>query len=334
LWAWGMGHPTPEIILENVLAFYSGLHDRFAITADGTLLTWARDWDRIWEWETEIGELVSTLNVYPIEIMDGVSTMYFADDIFFVLKHDGSLWGWNLEPWVSLDVENTEPWLIMEDVAVFQTAGSSFFAIRSNGELWAWGDNGSGQLGDGTRINRDEPVFVMDGVYSIKVQGGSVYANRSDGMLWTWGWNAQGQLGDGTSISRNMPMRIGVEHVVDIVVAHEYVFAIDADGTLQFWEHEHTPTWLMDDVIYVRPHGWDQRYFILQADGSLWEFGNGLQDSELLMANVAKFHMSGSDYNAILKNGEILAWGQNWHGRFGVAGPVEVDDAVTLEFTR
>jgi len=37
-------------------------------------------------------------------------------------------------------------------------------AIKADGALWAWGVNSSGQLGDGTYMERHSPVKVMDEV--------------------------------------------------------------------------------------------------------------------------------------------------------------------------
>ena len=36
-------------------------------------------------------------------------------------------------------------------------------ATKTDGTLWSWGNNGSGQLGDGTIINRSSPVQVGTG---------------------------------------------------------------------------------------------------------------------------------------------------------------------------
>lgn len=41
-------------------------------------------------------------------------------------------------------------------------AGDNSFVLKSDGTLWAWGANTSGQLGDGTTVNKNTPVQVGD----------------------------------------------------------------------------------------------------------------------------------------------------------------------------
>ena len=40
--------------------------------------------------------------------------------------------------------------------------GYHTIALKTDGTVWAWGDNGSGQLGDGTTTDRSSPVQVVD----------------------------------------------------------------------------------------------------------------------------------------------------------------------------
>lgn len=76
-------------------------------------------------------------------------------------------------------------------------------ALLSAGTVKCWGNNGSGQLGDGTRgINRLVPVSVESlGSNVIQVAAGYQHtcALLDTGGVQCWGWNNAGQIGDGTT---------------------------------------------------------------------------------------------------------------------------------------
>ncbi|MGM9863442.1 MAG: RCC1 domain-containing protein, partial [Lepagella sp.] len=80
--------------------------------------------------------------------------------------------------------------------------------LKTDGSLWALGDNGKGQLGDGTAQFRSQSVKVLDHVRQMSAGLYFSMALLEDGTLWTWGDNDKGQLGDGTNTRRLRPQKI------------------------------------------------------------------------------------------------------------------------------
>lgn len=82
-------------------------------------------------------------------------------------------------------------------------------ALKRDGSLWTWGANSDGQLGDGTKVDRNIPIRVGTDNDWIAVAAGGWHnlALRNDGSIWSWGRNFLGQLGDdrthSTSSDRN-----------------------------------------------------------------------------------------------------------------------------------
>lgn len=149
-----------------------------------------------------------------------------------------------------------------EQIIRFTTNGTSNYAIDRAGRLWAWGRNKSGELGDGTTVDRSTPVLVRFpatpghavAIRQLDVnQEGSVYALDSDGHLWAWGDNDVGQLGvgDGDLRNRSLPTRVrfpatfGHAAIVRVTTTHDGyadetssvydVYAVDSLGRLWGW---------------------------------------------------------------------------------------------------
>jgi alpha-tubulin suppressor-like RCC1 family protein len=117
-------------------------------------------------------------------------------------------------------------------------AGSGHLVLlRTDGTLWAWGQNGFGQLGDGTHDSRTDPVEVaLAGVISIAAGGRHTLALKEDGTVWAWGDNADGQLGDGTNTSRALPTQVsGLTGVVELAAGDSHTLARKQDGTVWAW---------------------------------------------------------------------------------------------------
>lgn len=93
------------------------------------------------------------------------------------------------------------------DPAVEVAAGPAHTCVRrASGSVWCWGSNTSGQLGDGTVVDRPSPVRVVDlppvaqiaaAGFTFRTPEGSSCARTEAGAVWCWGNNEFGQVGDG-----------------------------------------------------------------------------------------------------------------------------------------
>lgn len=81
-------------------------------------------------------------------------------------------------------------------------------AVEPSGGVKCWGNNGSGQIGDGTTTNRTAPVQVTgltSGYGQLDSGQFSTCAQSNAGAIKCWGNNQAGGLGDGTTTNRTTP---------------------------------------------------------------------------------------------------------------------------------
>ena len=114
---------------------------------------------------------------------------------------------------------------------------SHTLAIDSEGNLWAWGNNGSGQLGDGTITDKIVPMQIKQGTKFKEISAGTEHslAIDSEGNLWVWGNNMYGQLGDGTTTQKISPVQIKSGTKFTQISGVNHSLAIDEEGNLWTW---------------------------------------------------------------------------------------------------
>ena len=112
-------------------------------------------------------------------------------------------------------------------------------ALTSAGGVKCWGNNHVGQLGDGTRHDRNTPVEVVgltNGVKTIAAGWNHVCALTTAGSMKCWGSNHEGQLGDGTGVDRKGPVDVVIvpSGIVAIATGGEHSCAV-TQGTVICW---------------------------------------------------------------------------------------------------
>jgi hypothetical protein len=132
------------------------------------------------------------------------------------------------------------------DPAVEVAAGPEHTCVRrASGSVWCWGSNISGQLGDGTVVDRLTPVRVVDlppvvqitaGGVTFTTPQGNTCARTSDGAVYCWGDNEFGQIGDGTTEPRPRPVLVeGLPFASHVSISFRRGCALSTTETVVCW---------------------------------------------------------------------------------------------------
>ena len=212
------------------------------------------------------------------------------------------------------------------------------------GQLWLWGNNGYGNLGDNTNINKSSPVQTVTFATNWSSLFTGFYhvgAIKTDGTLWLWGRNLNGKLGDNTTINKSSPVQTiaGGINWSKVACGPYNTAAIKTDGTLWIWGRNNGT--LGDNTITDRSSpvqtvtggtNWSvvacgaYHAAAIKTDGTLWTWGinshGQLGDNTLTNKSSPIQTITGGNnwssvacgYNfvaAIKTDGTLWLWGQN-----------------------
>jgi hypothetical protein len=129
-------------------------------------------------------------------------------------------------------------------VTSFVLGSNHACGIVVDGSAVCYGANSSGQLGDGTTIDRNSaPVRVAGGLHFSSLTAGNLFTCglATDGFAYCWGSNSFGQLGIGGSASRTMPTRVsGNIPFATIVAGQNHVCGSTSSGATYCWGFNQT----------------------------------------------------------------------------------------------
>lgn len=232
--------PVPVDIQPPFVAIAAGTSHTCALTRDGAAMCWGNN-DHGQSGDRSLGPRVGPTRVLDAHVFWSIAA---GDEHTCAVDEYGSPWCWGSnaagqlgEPSIT---ESLLPILVGKGAIRFVsiTAGSSFTCgLAASGRASCWGENGAGQLGDGSNFDRPLPVSVSSGVYtSIAAGSNHVCALTAEGDAYCWGRNAFGQLGDGGTFDRNVPVRVlGRTRFKSITAGANHTCAIAVDGTAYCW---------------------------------------------------------------------------------------------------
>ncbi len=226
--------------------------------------------------------------------------------------------------------------------------GNSYtLALKHDGKVWGWGENTSGQLGDGTTVNKNTPVQIpdFDNVSHIAAGVKHSVALKNDGTVWAWGSNDHGPLGDGTTVNRTSPVQVpNLVDVISISAGEYFTLALKSDGTVWAWgKNEHgrlgdgttvdklSPVQISNLLNVTSISAGYGHAIALKSDGTIWtwgfnsmgQLGDGTNVDKHTPVQVSTLTnimaVCGAPYHTVaLKNdGTVWAWGSNSSGQLG-----------------
>ncbi len=289
------------------------------------------------------------------------------------IKNDGSLWSWGRnysgELGDGTNIDKNTPTQIGTDnnwFKIFSKISGHSLAQKNDGTLWAWGSNNSGQLGDGTNINKNVPILIQTVNIWDKIVPGNYHnvSIKTDGTLWAWGNNTYGQLGNSTNTDSYIPNQIGTDtDWKEVTVGYFHTVAIKNNGTLWAWGSNYTgqlgnglsgsnfstnsPTQIGTATNWDKIDSGLQHTIAIKTDGTLWgwgwnytgQIGNGNlidQDQPIqvgTLTNWEKISVGDITSFALQNNNTLWAWGANGVGELGDGTNTSSEIPISIDCT-
>jgi alpha-tubulin suppressor-like RCC1 family protein len=237
------------------------------------------------------------------------------------------------------------------------TYGDSFCAVLSTGGVKCWGDNGYGQLGNGTTTTSDVPVPVKNITTATAVTGGDsgetdgFCALLSTGHADCWGNGFSGELGNGATASSDVPVAVHtITDATTLISGFEGFCALLATGHVDCWGDNSfgelgraTPKANYSDVPVAVTGITDAKavagdsasasncavlstgHMKCWGQGGDGQLGNGTTTSSdvpvaaigVTDASAAASDGDGGSFCAVLSTGHMKCWGFNNYGQLG-----------------
>ncbi|KKU34963.1 MAG: RCC1 repeat-containing protein, partial [Candidatus Wolfebacteria bacterium GW2011_GWC2_46_275] len=278
----------------------------FALKDDGTVWAWGDNYSG------QLGDGTTTDKTTPVQVVGLTGVESIGGGFYFsvALKNDGTIWTWGANTYGQLGNGSTTgsrsiPAQVvgLADVSAISAGFGHTIALKNDGTIWTWGYNTSGQIGDGTIVNRLTPAQIagLTGVGIIGTGNNHSLVVKTDGSVWTWGKNDIGQLGDNTATNRLTPTQVWSSvpsgyfsggkiptsaTTTTIAAGDNFSLALKTDGTAWAWGHNYykqlgdgstiqksAPSQALTSGEISSVDGGQYHTIFLKTDGTVWASG-------------------------------------------------------------
>ncbi|KFZ26634.1 MAG: Regulator of chromosome condensation (RCC1) repeat protein [Candidatus Izimaplasma bacterium HR2] len=210
-----------------------------------------------------------------------------------------------------------------ESISSIELGGGHSFALSSNDRVFAWGSNHSGQLGDGTTVDKNLPIDItsifdldsLETITSISLGGSHSFVLSSDNIIFIWGRNFYGQVGDDSTTNRYTPIELN-NGFYPVYILQNPLFINDEIISYSLGAN-HTLVLTNDERVLI----WGQNDYGQLGDGTTTDSANPIDITSRFNLgseeDVLEVYLGGNYSILITTEGRIFTWGINAQGQLG-----------------
>ncbi|MCX8497658.1 MAG: hypothetical protein ORN51_15870 [Akkermansiaceae bacterium] len=233
---------TPvQVQISGVKSITAGRDFSLFLKEDGTV------WGCGWNGTGQLGPDANNPTV-PVQIpISNVTAISAGYNHSLFLKADGTVWacGYGGRYWSGNPIgDGTNqavyvPKQIMTgcnsiSASCGSETGSRSFFLSNDGIVTATGDNGNGELGDGTKIGRYAPVqtLISGSVRSVATGSYQSFFVKEDLSVWGCGYNSRGELGIGSPPNVVTTPALVMENTMAVASGETHSLFLKTDGSV------------------------------------------------------------------------------------------------------
>ena len=286
---------------------------QYALLANGSLYAWGLGN----EGQLGDGSLVNSFT-RPVQVrfprgvkIASIPADAMPFDAALAVDTKGNVWGWgqNGEGELCLPGKRTYTAPVKLPLSgVTAVAGASNHALYdAHGTVYACGNNGAGDLGDGSWASSATPVKVAGLGGAPVTELVASFANSgallSNGEYFDWGYDGNGQLGDGVfQQSSDVPVR---------VILPARVTQVALGGSI--WNNGQTLVMLSNGSLWA----WGANLYGQLGNGTTWSQAAAVRFYPPAGVTYAELATGAITSYAVSTTGKVYAWGGSPVGQVG-----------------